>query len=127
MRRWRTRILICLALGALTTVGVAWGCAWWIDPHGMRVIDFRWGEDPDRSSSAHVMLAVFAQPGRQLGVAGYEYESTSILHAWDENERVLSNSIVRAADRSGFHNVDSFRLWYWPRSSWGNSSFRVQR
>lgn len=27
MKRWLTRILICLILGAVTTVAVAWGCA----------------------------------------------------------------------------------------------------
>jgi hypothetical protein len=29
MRRWPLRILLCLVLGAITTVAVAWGCARW--------------------------------------------------------------------------------------------------
>jgi len=30
MRRWLVRILVCLILGAITTVAVAWGCAWFL-------------------------------------------------------------------------------------------------
>src|SRR5688572_16761245 len=30
MRRWIARTVVCLILGAITTVAVAWGCATWV-------------------------------------------------------------------------------------------------
>jgi len=49
MRRWPLRILLCLILGAITTVAVAWGCVWFIPPppHAITPIeppDFAWVE-----------------------------------------------------------------------------------
>jgi hypothetical protein len=45
MKRWILRILVCLLLGAVTTVAVAWGCAQFISPYGVvNATDPEWTE-----------------------------------------------------------------------------------
>ncbi len=64
MKRWPLRIILCLILGAITTVAVAWGCAWIhlddieTDP---RIVDFL---EPAVDRSARVRQQEVASLGR---------------------------------------------------------------
>ena len=65
MRRWPLRVLVCLVLGAITTVAVAWGCAYWqngtnwFKPHVDR--EGRWYSIENRASVTVKIDAAFGR------------------------------------------------------------------
>jgi len=62
MKRWLARTLICLILGATTTVAVAWGCAVW-SHHPVRVVEMAaandWPAAPANWSSGRVSIVTY--------------------------------------------------------------------
>ena len=63
MKRCGGRIMVCLCLGAITTVVVAWTCAWFVRYHGSaRVYAL-----PDGRSN-HASLLVFSAFGSEYGL-----------------------------------------------------------
>jgi len=69
MRRWMTRILICLILGAITTVAVAWACAAWA-PVAPIVNTY-----PVFHGTYIIGPAVDDEPGSDLFMAAVQYET----------------------------------------------------
>ncbi len=129
MRRYLRRIAICLLLGAITTVAVAWGCAFLIDittaATNVAGVKGLGGQDwvilrHDRGSAVRVRALAVS------GLAGYEEiypTDPSPLPAWGRlgaqlSEQRTGEPFTRAADAYGWPMLSMWCGFAWDTEHW---------
>ncbi len=77
MKRWLTKIVLFLLLGAIVNVAVAWGCAWWSEePSGVAVVEY----EPFQMNGTWWLIATWSYFGTQV----YAYRPFPTREAVDE-------------------------------------------